>query len=142
MGKNLTGVMSFSDAHANLDGIRFYRDFFEGNDPIIGVGKQSGKFVKLRNARLCDYVTNLWDETSTRAGVVYTESTSTKIKEVIKLRLLNPNPSGLSRDEVLARPGLPYRSEFKDYLSDSYIRTSFALIGSCAGTVNRIVAPP
>lgn len=56
-----TGIKSYADIAADLDGLRFWQDIF-GQGPGPFVQCRAGKLVKVRAFRFGDYVTAAWNE--------------------------------------------------------------------------------
>ena len=60
LGGMTSGVTSVADIEASLQGLRFYRDLCDGDDPILQ--KKSDEWVVTRPIELRDYVEPRWDE--------------------------------------------------------------------------------
>jgi len=61
MGTRMTGIVSRADVEANLAGVGFYSDIFNGRSPLIG-RKPDGRLALLRRPDICEYVTPYYDE--------------------------------------------------------------------------------
>ncbi|MFL5785668.1 MAG: hypothetical protein ACJ76H_13715 [Bacteriovoracaceae bacterium] len=56
-----SGVFSFADLESNYQGLRFYRNFCEGNSPYLQK-KPSGHWSLSNKPAIKDFVSGLWDE--------------------------------------------------------------------------------
>ncbi len=59
-GYTTTGVKSFGDLAANLDGLQFWQNFFDGPNPYVKCIK--GKFTQVQDFDWNTYVNPAWDE--------------------------------------------------------------------------------
>ncbi len=97
MGGEFTGVYSKADIAANYSGIKFYRSLLHASSPYFKI--KNKKLVQVRDFIICDYVSDLWDETINKN--IYTQKNSTDLLEVIENE--SKNPSKVDRENLLNR---------------------------------------
>jgi hypothetical protein len=80
LGGRTSGVLSIADLEASLQGLYFYRDLCDGNDPILQ--QAGGEWLITRAIDLRNYVGPRWDESFQPS--VYSEKRWQKVLPVLK----------------------------------------------------------
>lgn len=83
------GVKSYGDLAANWQGLRFYKNLFDGRDPYMSC--KDGKVTVLRKFDISEYIDPLWNE-SVNCSAYPTKASATKVAANLKaLGMTCPN---------------------------------------------------
>lgn len=102
MGQTYTEVISSADHHSNMDGLRFYRTFFEGINSYLAMGADN-RLVAQRPINICEFVSKQWDETQQGNENLYNGLRAPQLIEAIGKRLENSNPKRISKHDLMNR---------------------------------------